>query len=376
MTKYKGKYYLQYAAPGTECNVYADGVYVSDKPLGPFTYQPHNPFSSKPGGFITSAGHGSTIQDKYGNWWHASTMRISVNESFERRIGLFPCDFDRDGVLHCNQHFADYPFVLPEGVRVDMDGIASRLHLLSCRCGAMASSAQEGFGPERGVDENIRTWWAAREDDIAPWYQVDLGTVRQVSAVQVNLADHKMPAQDISAERMVPNQTGARYIFVQPQKTGYLLEGSSDGENWAALLDTRSECSDRAHRFWMPEEAVEVRYLRLRDLTIPFGGVPAVSGLRVFGPAQGNAPGKVSRVEASRSRDGLNILLKWDAVPGADGYNVRYGMAPEKLYNSWQVVDGTGLDLSMVNAGQDYYIAVDAYGPGGVTAGEIFRVEG
>ena len=51
-------------------------------------------------------------------------------------------------------------------------------------------------------------------------------------------------------------------------------------------------------------------------------------------------------------------------------------MAPEKLYNSWQVVDGTGLDLSMVNAGQDYYIAVDAYGPGGVTAGEIFKVEG
>ena len=116
MTKYRGKYYLQYAAPGTECNVYADGVYVSDKPLGPFTYQSHNPFSSKPGGFITSAGHGSTIQDKYGNWWHASTMRVSVNESFERRVGLFPCDFDEDGVLHCNQHFADYPFVLPEGV--------------------------------------------------------------------------------------------------------------------------------------------------------------------------------------------------------------------------------------------------------------------
>lgn len=376
MTKYRGKYYLQYAAPGTECNVYADGVYVSDKPLGPFTYQPHNPFSSKPGGFITSAGHGSTIQDKYGSWWHASTMRVSVNESFERRVGLFPCDFDRDGVLHCNQHFADYPFVLPEGVRTDMDAVAPRLHLLSCRCGATASSAQEGFGPERGVDENIRTWWAAREDDTVPWYQVDLGTVRRVSAVQVNLADHKMPAQDISAERMVPNQTGARYIFVQPQKTGYLLEGSPDGENWAALLDTRSECSDRAHRFWMPEEAVEVRYLRLRDFTIPFGGVSAVSGLRVFGPAQGDAPGKVSQVEASRSRDGLNILLKWDAVPGADGYNVRYGIAPEKLYNSWQVVDGTGLDLSMVNAGQDYYIAVDAYGPGGVTAGEIFRVEG
>jgi len=374
MTKYKGKYYLQYAAPGTECNVYADGVYISDKPLGPYTYQSDNPFSSKPGGFITAAGHGSTIQDKHGNWWHISTMRISVNESFERRIGLFPCDFDEDGVLHCNQHFADYPFILPEGKH--MDAIAPRLHLLSCRSRAEASSAEEGFGPELGTDEDIRTWWAASDADHAPWYKIDLGTVRQVSAVQINLADHKMPAQDIPADEMVPDQTGARHIYVQPQATGYLLEGSLDNESWFPLLDSRNEQSDRPHRLWMPEEAIEVRYLRLSGFVIPFGGVPAVSGLRVFGPAQGDAPEKVTAIAASRSGDGLNILLKWSAAAGADGYNVRYGIAPEKLYHSWQVVNGTELDLSMVNAGQKYYIAVDSYGPGGVTPGEVFEVEG
>ena len=37
MTKHNGKYYLQYAGPGTEFKSYSDGVYVSDKPLGPFT---------------------------------------------------------------------------------------------------------------------------------------------------------------------------------------------------------------------------------------------------------------------------------------------------------------------------------------------------
>ncbi len=36
MTKHDGKYYLQYAAPGTEWNIYADGVYVSDQPLVTF----------------------------------------------------------------------------------------------------------------------------------------------------------------------------------------------------------------------------------------------------------------------------------------------------------------------------------------------------
>ena len=72
MTKHNGTYYLQYACPGTQYNTYADGVYTSKSPLGPFTLQASNPFSSKPGGFMTGAGHGSTIADKYGNYWHVS----------------------------------------------------------------------------------------------------------------------------------------------------------------------------------------------------------------------------------------------------------------------------------------------------------------
>ena len=99
MTKHDGTYYLQYACPGTQYNTYADGVYTAKNPLGPFTLQTSNPFSAVPGGFMTGAGHGSTIADKYGNYWHAATMRISVNHDFERRVGLFPAGFDADGVL-------------------------------------------------------------------------------------------------------------------------------------------------------------------------------------------------------------------------------------------------------------------------------------
>ena len=38
MIKYKGKYYLQYASPGTQFRTYGDGAYISHSPLGPFTY--------------------------------------------------------------------------------------------------------------------------------------------------------------------------------------------------------------------------------------------------------------------------------------------------------------------------------------------------
>ena len=97
VTKHQGTYYLQYAAPGTEYNGYGDGVYISKNPLGPYHLAANNPYSYKPGGFITGAGHGSTMQDLFGNWWHISTMRISVNHNFERRIGLWPAGFDEEG---------------------------------------------------------------------------------------------------------------------------------------------------------------------------------------------------------------------------------------------------------------------------------------
>ena len=35
LTRIEGRYYLQYAAPGTELSCYGDGCYVADAPLGP-----------------------------------------------------------------------------------------------------------------------------------------------------------------------------------------------------------------------------------------------------------------------------------------------------------------------------------------------------
>src|SRR5690606_19897649 len=113
MTKHNGKYYLQYGAPGTEFSGYADGVYVGDKPLGPFEYQPHNPFSYKPGGFARGAGHGATYQDAHNAYWHVSTVVISTKNNFERRIGIWPAGFDNEGVMYSSTAYGDYPTYLP-----------------------------------------------------------------------------------------------------------------------------------------------------------------------------------------------------------------------------------------------------------------------
>lgn len=46
---------------------------------------------------------------------------------------------------------------------------------------------------------------------------------------------------------------------------------------------------------------------------------------------------------------------------------VRYGISPDKLYTSFQVVgDSTHLDLNGLNAGQTYYFSITAYNENGV----------
>jgi beta-xylosidase len=102
MTKHNNKYYLQYGAPGTEFNVYADGVYMSDSPLGPFKYAPNNPVSYKPGGFVNGAGHGSTVVGPFNQYWHFATASISVVVNWERRLVMYPTGFDKDGLMYCN----------------------------------------------------------------------------------------------------------------------------------------------------------------------------------------------------------------------------------------------------------------------------------
>ena len=375
VNKHNGKYYMQYAAPGTESNVYGDGVYIADAPLGPWTYQKHNPFSSVPGGFMQGAGHGSTFRDRNGNWWHVSTMRISVNENFERRIGLFPCDFDKDGNLCCNQNFACHPQILPASKREDRKRIAPAMNLISYLAAATASSSQEGCEPIQGVDENCRSCWAAEAADKNPWYQIDLGEVKTVQAVQVNFADHKLPEIPIDKETAYKEQVGYRIIQVQPRKTAYLLEGSADGGNWEVIRDNRTDNTDYTHDFSVLAQPKRLRYLRLSHMEIAMGGVAAISGLRVFGKGNGEAPAQVEKLFCARSKNGLNLYLRWTESAGAEGYNVRYGIAPDKLYNSWQVIGKTELDLSMINAGTQYWVAVDSYNENGVTESKIFRTK-
>lgn len=366
MTKHDGKYYLQYAGPGTQYNTYFDGVYVAQSPLGPFKLQAENLFSSKPGGFITGAGHGSTIADKYGNYWHASTMRISAAYDMERRVGLFPAGFDEDGIMYCNQNFADYPMCFPQG-KFDAREIQPKWMLLSYKKPVTTSSCAQGSSPQLAVDENIRTWWSAATSNEGEWLIVDLRKISDVRAIQVNLADEGVVV-DFSAE-IPANALGTRHIELTPQMSSYTIEVSKNGVSWQLLQQVKRECSNGYYEY---SNGVAARYVRVTAKALPYGQALRISGLRVFGIGGGEKPAKA--IASAKRVGSLDAVVTWDVIETAQGCNVRYGTAPDKLYQSWMVYDVNEVTLSTLIKGKQYYICVDSFNENGITKGTVFAL--
>jgi hypothetical protein len=368
MTRHEGTYYLQYAAPGTQFNVYADGYFTSQSPLGPFTYSTESPFSSKPGGFITGAGHGSTFQDEYGNWWHASTMRISVNDIFERRIGLFPARFDDAGVLLCEQGFADYPMLVADRL-VENDAIGPEWMLLSVDAVVRASSSADGHEPGLAVSEDIRTWWASDGPGAGEWIEIDLGEEKEIRAIQINLADHELAATAPEVNEGLDQGHTWRSIFATHTPAQYTVEASTDGQEWIMLHDGHRNGDDRPHALIQVNERTSLRHLRLRAQALPFDGPFAVSGVRVFGI--GRAPAPEPATARYERTDALTAHVAWEPAARAQRYVVRYGTRPDRLHRSRTVLTGTAVELAGLNADTDLWVRIDAVNEGGVTPGNV-----
>jgi hypothetical protein len=361
MIKYEGKYYLQYAAPGTEYRIYGDGIYVGDAPLGPFTYMENNPFSIKPGGFIGGAGHGHTFKDKYGNYWHVASMKISQRHMFERRLGLFPVYFDENRTTYAHTVWTDYPFRIPnQTTNFVTDNLSMNWNLLSYKKTATASSFLSPlFIPENADNEEVENWWAAQTGNVGEWWQVDLGKSMQVNAIQVNFAD-----QDFNTH------ASNSYVFYQ-----YDIETSDDGENWMLLVDRKQNVRDMPHELIVLDEMRQTRYLRITN-TKALNGKFSLFGFRVFGKdINGELPKEVSGFQTKRqSADQRRILLNWDKQDNTTGYIVRWGVQENQLKHAVMVFTNQ-LEAGYFNRDSRYYFSIDAFNETGITNGTT-RIEG
>lgn len=358
MTKHNGKYYLQYAAPGTQFNVYGDGVYVGKSPLGPFQYAAHNPFCYKPGGFATGAGHGSTVCGPGGIYWHFGTIHLSINYKFERRLCMFPTFFDEDGAMYSDTYFGDYPHYSPDQVsRQTTSGGFRGWMLLSYGKPVKASSQLESYPVENVTDENLKTFWVAGKNDDKQWVEIDLEEVSDVYALQLNFFDY----EETGFWGRMPNL-----------RQRYLVEASVDGARWRVLVDYRNSFRDAPHNYIELDQPIEARYIRYRHHYVP-GKNLAMGDIRVFGLGRGKKPATVKGFTVVREADERNARISWKAVKGAQGYNVLWGVALDKLYSSWMVYGDNSLDLRALTVGQKYYFAIEAFNENGISQRVFLR---
>ena len=355
MTKYKNKYYFQYAAPATEFKGYADGVYVSDKPLTGFSYQSHNPFSYKPGGFIKGAGHGATFEDKYNNWWHISTNIINQKNNFERRISIWPAGFDADDVLYCNTAYGDYPTFNPTKNETTSESFFTGWMLLNYNKPVQVSSTLGGFNANFAVDEDIKTYWSAKTDSDKEWIKSDLGDVVIINAIQINYAD-----QDVEFKGKSKN------VFHK-----YKILSSNDAKNWKVVVDKSKNNVDVPHDYIEFEKPIKTRYLKLENIKMPTGKF-AVSGFRVFGKSNQKVPNKVKNFVALRGSnqnggERKNAWLRWQVEDSADGYVIYFGKSKDKLYNSIMVYGDNQYFFTGMDSPDRYYFQIEAFNSGGIS---------
>jgi xylan 1,4-beta-xylosidase len=403
MTKYNGKYYLQYGAPGTEFSGYADGLLVGKGPLDFFEAQ-SDPLSIKLGGFVRGAGHGATFMDKFNQYWHVSTTVISVKNTFERRLGIWPTGFDKDDVMWCNTTFGDYPHYIPapsgspKGGEVNSQTSLGREYnditysllsepmqqsqipplgsggaftgwmLLNYNKPVQVSSTLGGYHPNNAVDELIKTYWSANSGNKGEWIQTDLGNVSTVNAVQINYAD-----QDVSFPREMDTIFLGKTIGLYHQ---YKLFYSVDGKKWKGLVDKSNNKTDVPHDYVELEKPVQARYIKLENIHMPTGKF-AISGLRVFGNGNGAKPDAVKGFIVLRTeKDKRSAFIKWKPVDNAFAYNIYYGTHPEKLYTSIMVHSNNEYWMKAMDSQKTYYYTIESINENGVSErSPIIKVE-
>ncbi|PRX53808.1 family 43 glycosylhydrolase [Flagellimonas meridianipacifica] len=371
MIKHNDTYYLEYGAPGTQWNVYADGVYTSKSPLGPFEYAPYNPISYKPGGFLKGSGHGSTVKDNYGNYWHFATMAISVNYKFERRLGMYPAGFEPDdGQMYVNTAYGDYPHYLPETKVNHHKNRFTGWMLLSYNKPVKTNSplvegfpnivdeSEKGymqeqitdFGINRINDEEIRSYWVSQTNNDSIYVEIDLENSSKVRAIQINFQDYKST------------------IFGRPDtlRQQFRIKSSLDGKSWKTIVDYSKNQRDMPHAYIELESPETARYIKYEHVFCT-NKYLAISELRVFGEGSGRPPRSPKNFTVARQEDRRNANLSWNPVKSATGYVIYWGIYPEKLNLSAQIYDSPNYELRALNAEQKYYFQIEAFNENGIS---------
>ena len=188
MIKHQGRYYLTYAAAGTEHRAYAMGAYIGSSPLGSFRPQARNPIFRTTAGLVTGTSHGSIIKGPGDRWWVFYTIAAGAAHGFERRVGMDLVEFDAGGEITVPRATST-PQWLP-GRGPDGRGPADTgWDHLNGGVQTLGSSNAPNLSGRLAVDSDLRTWWQPAEGDAAPTLTSRLYGPATIRAVRIAWRD-------------------------------------------------------------------------------------------------------------------------------------------------------------------------------------------
>ena len=150
--------------------------------------------------------------------------------------------------------------------------------------------------------------------------------------------------------------------------TQFRILHSTDGTNWTVAADLGKERRDRPNAYIELPMPVRARYVRYEHGHV---GSPnlAISDWRVFGIGGGDLPPTPEQLQVRRDEDRRNAFITWESVPGAVGYNIRWGLRPDKLYQTYQTFadEPAKLELRALTVSQKYSFAIESFNERGVS---------
>ena len=254
--------------------------------------------------------------------------------------------------MFSDTRFGDFPHYLPTRRWTQPDDLFTGWMLLSYRKAATASSTRDTFPASNVTDENRKSFWVADQNRAGEWLTIDLGGERTVRAIQVNYVDYR--SNIFQSDSTVYTQFRLKY--------------SPDGKRWELLADLNGEKLDRPNAYIELPRPVRGRYIRYEHGHVASPNL-AIGDIRVFGNGDGRPPAIPGGLTAQRDNDARNVFLSWKPVHGAVGYNVRWGIGPGKLYQTYQVFADRPqpLEIRALTVGQGYWFAVEAFDENGVS---------
>jgi hypothetical protein len=281
-----------------------------------------------------------------------STITIASKNSFERRLGLWPTQFDKDGILYTETAYSDFPMKTPTSTFNKPSDLYTGWMILNYNKPVQVSSSLGNYSPNYAVDEQMRTYWSAKSNKKGEFIQSDLGEISTIRAIQINYADQDVDTSFLGKINGIYHQ--------------YQILASKDGKNWQLLVDKSNNKSDVPHDYVELSKPIEARFVKLVNIHMAAGKF-AISGLRVFGNGHGFKPNQIKDFVVLRGEhDTRSAWLKWRHDSNATGYVIYSGIAPDKLYTSVMVYGNNDYYFKSMDKDKTYYFQIEAFNENGV----------